>query len=208
IRSGLARHLPWVRRLADGGADYLHYFGKRLLASPHAALREYSEFLDAPGADAINLALGAPAFDLAPSSTTKLPADRRGWPPPWGLPELRAAVAEKLLADNRLAVSPADEVLITQGAAGAFSLALDTFVNPGDRVVLFDPTSPPSPSAPRPRRARTRWVTSWVENGRLRFRLDELAKAMYRAKMIVVCSPANPTGGVIAPEDLEQIAWW
>src|SRR5207249_3351746 len=140
--------------------------------------------------------------------STKLPADRRGFPPPWGLPELRAAVAEKLRADSRIEVNPNDEVLITHGAAGAFSVAVDSFVNPGDRVVLFDPTSPLYPFALRQRRARIHWLPTWMEAGRTRFHLDRLVKALSWAKMIVLNSPANPTGGVIAAEDLEQIAWW
>jgi aspartate/methionine/tyrosine aminotransferase len=47
-----------------------------------------------------------------------------------------------------------------------------------------------------------------MDNGHTRFRLDHLARALRGAQMIVVNSPGNPTGGVIAPEDLEQIAWW
>src|SRR5262249_43453023 len=124
------------------------------------------------------------------------------------LPELRTAVAGKLLADNRLAVSPNDEVLITAGAAGAINLVLDTFLNPGGRVALFDPTSPLYSFSLRQRRARLRWVPAETDGGRLRFRLDRLAGALRGAKLIVVNSPANPTGGVIAAEDLEQIAWW
>src|SRR5262249_18562989 len=42
----------------------------------------------------------------------------------------------------------------------------------------------------------------------LRFRLDQLAARLRGARLLVVNSPANPTGGVLAPEDLEQIAWW
>jgi aspartate/methionine/tyrosine aminotransferase len=99
-------------------------------------------------------------------------------------------------------------VLITHGGAGALSIALDTFVNPGHRVVLFDPTSALFPLMLRCRRARLRWIPTWMENGRTRFRLDQLAKALRGARMIMVISPGNPTGGVIAPEDLEQIAWW
>src|SRR5262249_2120849 len=94
------------------------------------------------------------------------------------------------------------------GAAGAFSIVLDTVVNPGDRVVLFDPTSPLYPFALRHRRARVRWVPTWMEDGRTRFHLEPLVKAMRRARLIVVPAPANPTGGTIAAEDLEQIAWW
>jgi aspartate/methionine/tyrosine aminotransferase len=208
VRSGIARYLPFVRRLTDGGGDYLHYYSDRVLAAPHVELSDVAGFLEPHGPDAIDLALGSPRFDLVPSGSTKLPADRRGWPPPWGLPELRNAVAEKLLAGHHLAVSPADEVLITRGAAGAFAVALDAFVNPGDRVVVFDPCSPLYPLSLRHRCARIRWVPTWLEDGRLRFRLEHLAQALYRARLIVVNSPANPTGGAIALEDLEQIAWW
>ena len=47
-----------------------------------------------------------------------------------------------------------------------------------------------------------------MENGRTRLHLDRLARALRGAKMIVVNSPGNPTGGILAAEDLEQIAWW
>ena len=43
---------------------------------------------------------------------------------------------------------------------------------------------------------------------RLRFQLDQFARVMRRARLVVVNSPSNPAGGTIAPEDLEQIAWW
>jgi aminotransferase len=208
IRTGVARFLPAVRRLINGGGAFLHYYSDQVLAAPLAELLELAAFRGLHGPDAIDLALGAPRFDLVSSGTTKLPADRRGWPPPWGLPELRQAVAEKLMALEHLAVNPADEVLITQGSAGAFSLALDTFVNCGDRVVLFDPTSPLYILGLRHRRARIRWISTWTEGGRTRFRLAALARALSGARMIVLASPGNPTGGVVAAEDLEQIAWW
>lgn len=207
-RSGLARLLPSVQRLTAGGAAFVRYYGDRVLAAPHRELREAGEFLEVNGPDAIDLAQGAPRFDLVPSGSTKLPADRRGWPPPWGLPELRTAVSEKLLADNGLSVSPIDEVLVTAGAAGAFHHALDAFLNPGDRVVLLDPCSLLYPIALRQRRARLRWVATEADNGRLHFRMDDLSRALRRARLLVLNSPSNPTGGLIAPEDLEQIAWW
>lgn len=208
IRTGIARFLPAVERLTDGGGAFVHYYSDQVLAAPLTELRAYAAFQEVHGPEAIDLALGAPRFDLVSSSSTKLPADRRGWPPPWGLPELRETIAQKLLADQRLAVSPTDEVLVTHGAAGAFSLALDTFVHRGDRVVLFDPTSPLHVLSLHHRRARIRWISTWMDNGRTRFRLEALAKALSGARMIVIASPGNPTGGVLAAEDLEQIAWW
>lgn len=208
IQSGLARCLPSVRRLLDGGCAFLGYYSDRLLSMPVRQLQDLGAFLDLHGPDSIDLSQGAPCFDLAPSSSTKLPANRRGWPPAGGLPELRIAVAEALRNRYQRSFNPTDEVLITLGAAHAFSTVLDTFINPGHRVVLFDPTSPMYSLALQHRRARIRWVPTWVEEGRTRFRLEPLVRAMRGARLIVLNSPANPTGGVLAAEDLEQVAWW
>ncbi len=178
IRTGVARWLPSIRRLSDGGTAFLHYYGDDVLCAPHGDLREMGEFLEIHGPDAVNLALAEPRFDLVPSASTKLPAERRGWPPLCGLPELRETVAAKLRDNQNLSVSPSEEILITSGVASAF------------------------------RRARLHWVPTWMESGRIRFHMEPLVQAMRRAHLLVVNSPANPTGGIIAPEDLEQIAWW
>jgi aspartate/methionine/tyrosine aminotransferase len=208
IRTRIARLLPGVRRRLGRGGDFLPYYSDRLLASPFADLEQAAAALEPQGSDVIDLSQGAPRFDMLHSASTKLPADRRGWPPAGGLPELRQAVADKLLADNCLPVDPRDEVLITAGALGAVQTFFDAFVNRGDRVVLTDPTSPLYPLAARTRRARLRWLATWVEEGRTRFRLDQLARALKGARLFVLCSPGNPAGGIVAPEDLEQIAWW
>lgn len=206
IRTGVARLLPGVRRLAGDGGPFLRYYSDRVLCAPHAELKEAASLLDTHAPDGIDLALGAPRLDV-PSPSRAVP-DRRGYPPPWGLPELREAVAGRLFTDHGLVVSPVQQVLVTAGAAGALTAALDALVNAGDRVVLFDPTCPLYPLALRARRARIRWVPSRIEDGRVRFPLDRLAKALHRARLIVLADPANPTGGTFAPEDLEQIAWW
>jgi aspartate/methionine/tyrosine aminotransferase len=203
IRTGLARLLPSIRRLAGDGARFLHYYSDRLLSAPHNELAETAALLEPP-ADAIDLAAAVPRLDPPPLPRA---LDRRA-APPWGLPELREAVAGKLCAEHRLGVSATQEVLITPGVSGALSTVLDAFVNPGDAVVLFDPTSPLHALAVRQRRARVRWLPAAVEGGRLRFRLDRLAWALHRARLLVLADPANPTGGVLAPEDLEQICWW
>lgn len=205
-RTGLARWLPAVRQL--GAGRLLRHYSDRVLAAPYAELQELAAYGDAHGPDTIDLAAGEPRFDLVPSGTTKLPADRRGAPPPGGLPELREAVLERLRATGSLAPKADDQVLITPGAAGAFSICADAFVNPGDRVILFDPTSPLYSLVLRQRRARIRWLPTWMENGRLRFHFEPLVKRLRGARLIVINSPANPTGGVLAAEDLEQIAWW
>jgi aspartate/methionine/tyrosine aminotransferase len=208
IRAGLAQVLPGVQRRLGGGVDFLRYYSNRLLSSPLWELENAAANLESQGPDAIDLAGSFPCFDLLPSASTKLPADRRGWPPFMGLAELRSAVSEKLLTENDLAFNPDGEVLITAGVLGAVQTVLDAFVNRGDRVVLFDPCSPLYALLAGTRQARIRWLPTWMDNGRTRFRLDHLARALHGARLLILNSPANPTGGVIAAEDLEQIAWW
>ncbi len=208
IHLGIARRLPGVRRLLDGGAEYLHHYSDRLLASPLHLLPDAAAFLERRGPDVIDLSEGTPRFDLLPSGGNKLPAERRGWPAVGGWPELRAAVADKLLADNCLAFDAQQEILITAGVLGAVQIVFDAFVNRGDRVVLCDPCSPLYALAARTREARLHWLPTWSEDGRTRFRLDHLARALNGAKLVVVTSPANPTGCIHAPEDLEQLAFW
>src|SRR5262249_44353460 len=107
-----------------------------------------------------------------------------------------------------LEVDPADEVLITGGALGAVQTVFDAFVSRGDRVVLLDPTSPLHILAAKTHRARIRWLTTWMDDGRTRIRFDRLLPALRGARLLVLTSPCNPTGGILAAEDLEQIAWW
>jgi aspartate/methionine/tyrosine aminotransferase len=208
IHTGIARLLPWVQRLTEGGEAFLPYYSDGLLNAPHGELREVLTLRQGPRGDAIDLATCSPCFDIVPSGSTKLPADRRDSPPVGGLPELRTAVADRLRAANGLVVQPAGEVLITAGVAGAWQLVLDALINAGDRVILFEPASPLYSFALRHRRARIRWVPTWMDNGRLRFEAVRLIEALRGARMVVVNSPANPTGGVLAPEDGELIAWW
>jgi aspartate/methionine/tyrosine aminotransferase len=208
IKSRVARWLPAVRRLTDGAGPFLHYYSDRVLSAPFPEIRDAARLLDRNAADAIDLGTGDTRFDIVPSESTKLPADRRGWPPAGGLGELRQAVAAKLLADQKLELNPSNEVLITHGAAGAFGLALDAFVNPGQAVVLFEPASPLFHLGLRQRRVRVRSIVTTMENGFIRFQLPEFIQAVRGARIIVLNQPSNPTGGIFAREDLEQIAWW
>jgi aspartate/methionine/tyrosine aminotransferase len=202
-RTGLARFLPAVRRSLAGGEDYLRYLSDRALAVPVERLADPALLPDVHTPDSINLALGAPRYEL--------PLAARGVArsvPAWGDIDLRTELAVQLHLDHGVEYEPDDEVLITHGATGAFAATIDAFVNPGDRVVLFDPTSPIFPIGLTHRRARVRWVRTWSDGGRIRFPMDAFAKTMRGAKLLVFADPVNPTGNVFAPEDLEQIAFW
>ena len=204
-RGGLGRWLPGVRRAMRGGEDVLPLLSDRLLATPLADLLDPALFPDINTPDSINLALGSPRCELPPMPP-RASADRR--PAPAGDPELRAEIAGMFRREHGVEHDPDEEILVTHGATGAFAAVLDAFVNPGDRVVLFDPSSPLYSIGLKHRRASVAWVPTTSADGFVRFFSNDLTTAMRGAKLIVLADPSNPTGAVFAPEDLEQITFW
>lgn len=215
IRTGVAQRLPSIRKLLGGGVDYLHQFSDAVLMAPNTEVAATEALFACRGPDALDLSLGAPQFDalgLAPEELQRLQPTAAGqglhsgpYPPPAGLPELRAAVAEKLQRDNALSFSPEREVVITSGVCQALTMVLDTFVNPGDPVVLFDPSFMLYQYALRWQRARIRWVPTRLADGEILFDPARLSRALRGAKLVLVNTPSNPTGGVFSTESLERI---
>ena len=199
-RSGLARHSAEAKRLTGGQPQFVKYLSDRTLAAPLDELLDPATFPDAEGPDVMNLNLPAPRFD-SPIGGWRFTADRQGNPHPWGLPALREVVAE------RKGVDADTQAFVTHGATAGYAAVLDAFVSPGDRVVLFDPCSPLFRLGAVSRRAKVRAVPTWMDDGRTRFLFDPLAAAKRGAKLLVLANPCNPTGGTLAPESVEHIAW-
>lgn len=122
-----------------------------------------------------------------------------------GLPALKEAVAKKLLHYNRIDADPRTEVVITSGATGAFYSACLALLNPGDEVVLFEPfygyheyTLLSLDIVP---------VYARLEPGSWRFDADAVESLITpRTRGILVNTPANPSGKVFSPEELEQLS--
>ncbi|MSR52147.1 MAG: pyridoxal phosphate-dependent aminotransferase [Gemmataceae bacterium] len=206
VRSGLARLIPSVRRQLRGADDAIARYSDRTLAVPYAELEDFALLPAIHTPDSIDFVLGSPRCDISMSLGRSL--NERRPIPPWGLLELRSDLAAEFQLNHGVEHDPNDEVLITHGATGAFASCIDAFVNPGDAAVLFDPTSPIFSIGLKHRRARVRWVPTWSDQGQLRFAMDRFAQVMRGAKLLVLADPANPTGCVLAPEDIEQIAFW
>ena len=211
VRSGAARYLPAARRRAQGGEDFLHYYSDRVLAAPVAEMTDPATFPAAPTADVIDLNVGAPQF-ASPLSLGRPTADRGTRPEAWGLPALRQAVARTQAHLTGLAdgdwPDPAREVLITQGASGGYAAVLDALVNPGDRVVVFDPTAPLLALGAASRRAAVRRVpTTVTAAGDLHYDPDALSRAMRGAKLVVLADPGNPTGASLTPAQRDHLIW-
>lgn len=206
VRTGAARFTPLARRLTDGGTQFLRHYSDRVLAAPVEELLDPAFVPDPPGPDVIDLNPPAPG-SASGVSLGRFTADRRGNPHHHGLPELRSAVADRYRRLDGRTVNPDTEVLVTHGATGAYASALDAFVNPGDRVVLFDPCSPIFALGAKSRRAEVCWIPTWTEDGRCRYPVAAFERAMRRAKMLVLSDPTNPTGACLSDEDLDHVAW-
>ena len=206
IRTRLARFSRRARRLTDGGTSFLRYYSDRVLVSPVEELLDPAYVPDTSGPSVFDLNQPAPRSESG-VSLGRFTAERRGNPPASGLPELRSAIAARYHRVDGRKVDPETEVLVTHGATGALTAALDAFVNIGDRVVMFDPCSPLFALGAKSRRARIRWVPTWTEDGRCRYLAPEFERAMRGATMLILSDPGNPTGGVLSDEELDHIAW-
>src|SRR5919198_566155 len=123
-----------------------------------------------------------------------------------GVPRLLELLAEKLRTRNRIPVQDPNEVMVTTGGIHALYIACQALLEPGDEVLLPDPTWPPCAGNVRAARAipvpcplheRLAW----------RYDLDELASRITpRTRAIYINSPHNPTGGVLRREDINAIA--
>jgi aspartate/methionine/tyrosine aminotransferase len=165
--------------------------------------------LEAKGRHVVHLEIGEPDFRTPPNIVEAgVRALRDGmtrYGPSAGLPELREAICESLWTTRRVKATP-DQVVVTPGAKPIIFFGILATVNPGDEVLVPDPGFPIYESVVRFAGGIPRPVPLLESNG---FALDLAALERLvtpRTRLLVFNSPANPTGGVIPPADLERIA--
>src|SRR5882672_349642 len=165
--------------------------------------------LEATGRSVIHLEIGEPDFDTPASvreaAKRALDEGATHYAPYPGIPPLRAAIAEDAQARKGFPVTP-DRVFVTVGGKGVMLYAILGLVDPGDEVLVPDPGYPIYESLTRFVGGTPVPVPIRMELD-FRIDLDELASLVTpRTRMLVINSPANPTGGVLTRSDLEAIA--
>jgi len=160
--------------------------------------------LASEGLDIIDMGVGEPDFDtpkhIVEAGCSSIRNGQTHYSPAVGIPELRAAVAEKLRRDNSLNVK-ADDVTITPGAKMAVFAAIQALLQEDDECVLIGP----SWVSYEPCVAFAGASVSWA-NVNDRFLPQDLAGAINsKTKLILVNSPSNPTGSVFGRKVLEEI---
>jgi aminotransferase len=174
-----------------------------------ALLRDSEIFLTVGGGDVIQLSVGDP--DL-PTPAHILEGARAALQPGlirythWqGLPELRAAIAERLARDAGVRYAP-EEIVVTAGAEQALFVALLALVGPGVRVLFADPYFHALPRLVAIAGGDAVPVPTEEADGFV-LRPEAVARHLGpRAAVLVVVSPANPTGAVLPLDVLEGLA--
>jgi len=168
--------------------------------------------LKAAGRDVIGFGAGEPDFAtpdpivaaaIAACSDPKM----HHYTPAGGLPELKAAIAAKTARDSGLDL-PAAQVLVTNGGKQAVYEAFATLLDPGDEVLLPAPYWTTYPECIRlaggvPVDVPTDETTGYLAS------VEQLEAARTpRTKVLLFCSPSNPTGAVYPREAVEAIGRW
>jgi len=165
--------------------------------------------LEAKGKTIVHLEIGEPDFDTpATIRAAAIRAIEEGFThygPSAGLPEVRESIAGYISKDRGLPVTM-DQVVVTPGGKPVLTFAVLACVDPGDEVIVPNPGFPIYESA-------VRFAGGTVVNLPLRedrdFRFgaaDIEPLLTKKTKMLILNSPHNPTGSVLAPKDLDEIA--
>jgi aspartate aminotransferase len=161
-------------------------------------------FAKIPGV--ISLAVGEPDFATPPAivaaAVAAMESGHTKYVDPLGDAELREALAVRV-AQNAGAPYGSDQILVTHGSSAGLAAAILAIVNPGDRVVIPEPTYSLYADL-------VAWAGGTPVFVPLRadyhLDLDALADALPGARLLVLCSPANPTGAVYRSDEWARVA--
>jgi aspartate/methionine/tyrosine aminotransferase len=164
--------------------------------------------LAAQGRSIINLGIGQPDFPtpehIVEAGRKALADGHHGYTAANGIPPLREAVAADLWRRNKVAVSP-EQVLVVPGGKVTMFFAIMMFGEPGKEILYPNPGFPIYESVIRFSGA-TPVPVALPESAGFSFSAAEvLDKITPRTRLLIINSPANPTGGVVPREELDRL---
>jgi aspartate aminotransferase/aspartate/glutamate/aspartate-prephenate aminotransferase len=181
----------------------------RVAPSATLAMKARAEERMEAGHPVISLSTGEPDFDTpAPVAEAGIQAIRDGfthYTPNPGIAELREGIADKFARDNGLSYD-ADQILCSNGAKQSLALAVHVLCGPGDEVVVPAPYWTSYPEMVKLAGAEPVVPRAGVEDD-YRLTPELLDDAITdETRLVMLCSPNNPTGAVYPPAELEALA--
>ncbi len=178
-------------------------------ASLTLAVDAKAKALAAAGEKICGFAAGEPDFDtpehIKEAAAKALREGKTKYAPNDGLPELRAAISEKLAAENKLVYKP-EQVLVSNGAKHSLFNVFMALCRAGDEIIIPAPFWLSYPEMVRVAGGRPVFVRGSAGGG-LKVTPGELEAAITpRSKAVVINSPSNPTGAVYSRAELTALA--
>lgn len=181
----------------------------RLAPSATLAMSQKSSEMKAQGIDVINLSVGEPDFNtpdhIKTAAKEAIDEDYSKYSPVPGYPDLRKAIVEKLHRENQLDYEVA-EILVSNGAKQSVCNTLMALVDEGDEVIIPAPYWVSYPQMVKLAGGNPTIVkTGFAQNFKISPTQLEAAITP-KTKVIILCSPSNPTGSVYSQSELEGLA--
>ena len=187
----------------------LSVWAQNISPSPTLAIDAKAKAMMAAGEDVCSFAAGEPDFDtpqfIKDAAIVALQGGKTKYAPTPGIEPLRQAIAERYLAEYGYKIAPA-QVVVSPGGKYSCYLAILATCNPGDEAIIPAPYWVSYPEMVKLAGATPKFVLCDDKTG---FKLTpaQLASAITpKTKMLVLCSPSNPSGAVYTRAELAAIA--
>ena len=179
-----------------------------LAQSQTLAMSQKSNELKAQGIDVINLSVGEPDFNtpdhIKEAAKRAIDDNFSFYSPVPGYMSLRKAVSEKLLRENGVSFRP-EQIVVSGGAKQALCNVILATVNPGDQVIIPTPAWVSYVEMVKLAEGKNVLVPAGIESD-FKITPSQLEAAITpRTRMLLLCSPSNPTGSVYTKEELAAL---
>lgn len=181
----------------------------RLAPSATLAMSQKSSEMKAQGIDVINMSVGEPDFNtpdhIKEAAKKAIDDNYSRYSPVPGYPDLRKAIAAKLKNENGLDYS-INEILVSNGAKQSVCNTVMALVNDGDEVIIPAPYWVSYPQMVKLAGGVPVIVNAGFEQD-FKMTAQQLEEAITpKTRILILCSPSNPTGSVYSKEELESLA--
>ena len=181
----------------------------RLAPSATLAMSQKSSEMKAQGVDVINLSVGEPDFNtpdhIKEAAKKAIEDNFSRYSPVPGYPELRKAIVAKLKNENELDYSMS-EILVSNGAKQSVCNTVMALVNDGEEVIIQAPYWVSYPQMVKLAGGTPVIVNAGFDQD-FKMTPEQLEAAITpKTRMLILCSPSNPTGSVYSKEELEALA--
>lgn len=182
---------------------------QRLAPSATLAMSQKSSEMKAQGIDVINMSVGEPDFNtpdhIKEAAKQAVDENYSRYSPVPGYMDLRQAIVQKLEKENNLHYQPS-EILVSNGAKQSVCNTVMALVNPGDEVIIPAPYWVSYPQMVLLAGGNPVIVEAGFEQN-FKMTPEQLEAAITpKTRLLILCSPSNPTGSVYSKEELEGLA--